>query len=158
MATIVTRIYAADKQASAAIAALKGKFAPDCISKSSEKGKVAVSVRAEFGFAKVAAAILDAQKPIEGSECTQYESNPSPFSDLISANTIMKVKPSAKLINDAAPFSKAAQIPLLSNMKPKVDLLNDPAPFSKNLGMALISKATPRVKLLENRSRTVLVK
>jgi hypothetical protein len=174
MTTIITRLYAAEKQAIAAVSALK--FKDDQVSlvaghrdaeietllgkagvwKSQfpeyagkiRKGGAAVTVRAQWGTALAAIQSLDAHEPIDGAERLAGWNDPAPFSALIGFPVLEKFSAYVVLLHDAAPFSHLLKLPVLSNLKPWARLLDAPSPLSDLLRLPTISWAKPFSSLL----------
>jgi hypothetical protein len=165
MTTIVTRVYADEKQARAAMNALKAEFVDERISMAKQTagayaGKYAVSVRAEWGFATSAMAILDAHKPIGGGETTEKPSNgrtSTAFSGFFDFPELMEIKSWVVLSHEPAPFSKLLNQPVLSDMKPKAELLDEAAPLSARMNFPTISRSKPFSGLINDKSNTVLI-
>jgi len=155
MTTLITRVYASESSARAAVTAIKAKYAADRVAMDGKavKGKTVVTFLAEFGTAKAAAKILDAHKPVSGSEDTIPNGAPGRgtvgLSGFLDIPELFRHKTRTELINDPTPFSKAFALPVLSDMKPKVQLLNDPTPLSRALNLPVLSKSKPDVKLLD---------
>ncbi|MCW2273390.1 hypothetical protein GJ654_05895 [Rhodoblastus acidophilus] len=155
MTTLITRVYASESSARAAVTALKAKYDADRIAMDSKsvKGKTVVTFRAEFGTAVPAAKILDAHKPVSGSEAT--ESNGAKgrgsvgLSRFLDLPELFRHETRTELINAPTAFSDAFALPVLSKMKPKVELMNDPTPLSRAFNLPVISNKKPDVKLLD---------
>ena len=157
MTTIITRLYAAEAHALAAIEALKHKFGDDAITlvtpksgkgadikaqfvkggvKSSHaeayaakvaQGNAAVTVRAAWGLANEAKKRLEAHKPIEAVET--YIGHEG--------------------WNAPAPFSALLGMPTIEDFKSDVTLAHDPAPISDLLKLPTLSNMKPMATLLD---------
>ena len=160
MTTIITRVYAEEKQARAAVAALKGAFVDERVSLGKDAGKYAVTVRAEFGSANTAMSILDAQKPVGGSERTEQVATgrtSTAFSGFFDFPELMEIKSWVALSHEPAPFSNLLNTPVLSDIKPNADLLDEAAPLSSRMNFPTISRTKPFSGLLCDKSSTILV-
>jgi hypothetical protein len=160
MTTIITRVYAAENKARAAVTALKAELSDDRITLDKDGSKFVVTVRAQFGQAVPAIELLDAQGPIGGSEKTEVVKGRAhgPFSSFFDFPELMNLKSTTVLLNEAAPFSKFWNQPLLVDLKSKTELLNQAAPLSTALSIPTISDSKPFSKLLDDKSSVVLVR
>jgi hypothetical protein len=196
MTTIITRLYAAEEQAVGAVSALKRKFGEGEINlvtptgsheadieglavqggvrrsdasvyaEKVRQGHSLVTVRAPWGFANEAIALLDAHGPVEaGVEQSEYHVVPvsheaSPFSDWLGWAVLTKFKsPIVLKTDDPAPFSAYLKQPTLSKSQSSTKLLNDAAPFSERLGQPTLKDEKPFSKLAENdKSQVTLIK
>ena len=156
MTTIITRVYAYESQARAAVTALKAKYSADRIATDSKsvKGKTVVTYRAEFGTARNAAKILDAHKPVSGSETTEANGPAGRatvgLSAFLDIPELFRYESRTELVKDTpTPLSSFFATPVLSDMKPNVKLMDDPTPLSRAFNLPLISKSKPNVKLLD---------
>jgi hypothetical protein len=159
MPTIITRLFAAEEHAVAAIKALKSKFSDDAIScvtpKNSRganvedllvkggvkkshapayaaavrKGGAVVTVRADFGLAKEATKHLDANKPI------------------VANNTEHTVKLGGW--HSPSPFSDLMGWPTLERFRSALVLHDDPAPYSRLANLPVLSDLKPSATLLD---------
>ncbi|MCW2283017.1 hypothetical protein M2323_000836 [Rhodoblastus acidophilus] len=154
MTTLITRVYASESSARAAVTALKAKYSADQVALDSKsvKGKTVVTFRAEFGTARNAAKILDAHKPVSGSETTESNGPKGRgsvgLSRFLDLPELFRHNTRTELIDAPTAFSDTFSLPVLSDKKPKVKLLDDPTPLSRMLNIPVLSNKKPDVKLL----------
>jgi hypothetical protein len=157
MTTIITRLYAAEAHAHAAVDALKQKFGSDVIglvtsrtgggasiqallvkngvtssqaaayAQKVAQGGAVVTVKAAWGLANDAIKHLDAHKPIEAAEC--YIGHEG--------------------WNAPAPFSALLGMPTIEEFKSDVTLAHDPAPISDLIGLPTLSNMKPMATLID---------
>jgi hypothetical protein len=156
MTTLITRVYASDSQARAAVTALKAaKYSADRIATDTKsvKGKTVVTFRAEFGTARAVAKILDAQKPVSGSETTEPNGPPGRatvgLSAFLDIPELFRHNSRTELVDSPTPLSRFFATPVLSSKKPTVKLMDDPTPLSRAFNLPLLSNKKPDVKLLD---------
>jgi len=154
MTTLITRVYSSESSARAAVTALKAKFSADRVAMDSKvRGKTVVTFRAEFGTAVPAAKIMDAHKPVSGSETTETTGAKGRGSVGLSAfldiPELFRHETRTELVNAPTAFSSAFALPVLSDMKPKVKLMDDPTPLSRAFNLPVLSNKKPDVKLLD---------
>lgn len=162
MTTIITRLYAAEDKAFAAVSALKRRFGeneinivtptsgnaaeieakiakggvkPSAAAAYAEKvaqGHSLVTVRAVWGFAKEAIATLDRAGPIDGG------------------NGRGETSKQATGWNEASPFSAWLRLPVLTKFKSYFVLKNDPAAFSTWAKWPVLTDKKPSATLLND--------
>lgn len=177
MTTILTRLYAEEKQAQAAVTALKG-FEVGLVARPGakdaglealldkagvwtsripgyaaqiRKGGAVVTVRAEWGTALAAIRHLDAQGPIGADERQVGWHAAAPLSALLGIPVLDKLSHYVSYVGlsrAAAPLSNLLKLKATLNLKPWAGLFDAAAPVSGVLHLATISRAKPFSSLI----------
>lgn len=162
MTTFVTRLFAAEDKAVAAVSALKRQFLASEINLvTPASGKNAADLEAAIvkGGVSPAAAAAYAAKVGKGNSLVTVAAAWGFANDAITAlNRAGAIEGSeessepaaAASLNEAAPFSKWLGLPVLSEFKSYVVLKNDPAPYSRLAKWAVLSTKKSTIELLND--------
>ena len=164
MTTIITRLYASEDKALAAVSALKRRFGEDeinLVTPSSGKDAAALETAIAKGGVKPSAAAGYAEKVGQGNSLVTVQAGWGFANEAIA--TLDRAGPiggdeggdvTSDVVltgwNEAAPFSAYLGWPLLSEFKSGLVLKDDPAPFSRWAKWPVLDDRKPSAELLNN--------